>query len=158
MTTFHSRQIVCTAALLLAAYNRTGTLPVHCSLLQESRASLPNGKPPVHVHQNGLYLRGLVARTTLGCLTKRREFAAKLPAVEPPEVFGLRSNAALANQRSEARRMLATLAAMQPRSAGLSGGLASDAVLLKQVCRPCMPVRRQLSMVACSPDGARGPN
>ena len=84
-------------------------------------------------------------------LNKCREFAARLPAVEPPEVFGLHSNAALANQRSEARRMLATLAAMQPHSAGLAGGLASDAALLKQVCRPCTPVHRQLSMVACSP-------
>ena len=83
-----------------------------------------------------------------------REFAAKLPAVEPPEVFGLHSNAALANQCSEARRMLATLTAMQPHSAGLSGGLASDAALLKQVCRPCIPDHGQLSMAACTPDGA----
>lgn len=72
-------------------------------------------------------------------------------------MFGLHSNAALANQRSEARRMLATLAAMQPHAAGLSGGLASDAALLTQVCRPCMPVHRQLTMVACSPDDAQGP-
>ena len=111
---------------------------------------------PVHVHWEWFALEGsccthLYHTCYSRLLNQCREFAAKLPAVEPPEVFGLHSNAALANQRSEARRMLATLAAMLPHSAGLSGGLASDAALLKQVCRPCIPSHSQLFMVACSP-------
>ena len=76
-----------------------------------------------------------------------RDFVATLPAVEPPEVFGLHSNAALARQRSEARRMLATLAAMQPHTAGLLVGQASDAALLKQVWQALCACQEHLFMV-----------
>ena len=62
-----------------------------------------------------------------------RDFISALPAVEHPAVFGLHNNAALAHQHGEARLLLATLAATQPRAAGLRGDGVSDAALILQV-------------------------
>lgn len=42
-------------------------LAIHCSVMQESAASLPIRIPQVYVHQNGSCLRNLVVLSTLGC-------------------------------------------------------------------------------------------
>ncbi|KAK9840800.1 hypothetical protein WJX81_005500 [Elliptochloris bilobata] len=94
------------------------------------------------------------SRPPVGSLQSYREYISNLPAMEPPEVFGLHSNAALAHQRGEARRMLATLAAMQPRAAVLSAGGASDTALLKQVAgiRAALPPELEHRSMSSSQD------
>lgn len=78
-----------------------------------------------------------------------REYIADLPAEEPPDLFGLHGNAALARSLGEARHLLTTLAAMQPRATGLPGGTAGDLALMEQVwsCNstffPCRAILRR---------------
>ena len=54
-----------------------------------------------------------------------REYINGLPLVDPPEVFGLHSNANIAQQNAEAHTLITTVLSIQPRVASGGGGLSS---------------------------------
>ena len=62
-------------------------------------------------------------------LEEYREYAAGLPLLDTPEVFGMHENANIAFKLEESSALLATVVDMQPRAASVRGAKSSDDVL-----------------------------
>ena len=61
-----------------------------------------------------------------GKIEHYREYIDGLPLIDPPEVFGLHSNANIAYMTQESNRVIATVLSIQPRVATSGDGLTPD--------------------------------
>lgn len=69
---------------------------------------------------------------TDGKIELYREYIENLPLIDPPEVFGLHSNANIAYMTQESNRVIATVLSIQPRVASSGDGLTPDQLVLEK--------------------------
>jgi len=64
-----------------------------------------------------------------GKIEHYREYVNSLPLTDPPEIFGLHSNANIAYMTAESNRVIATVLSIQPRIASSGDGLTPDQIV-----------------------------